>query len=351
MVKYNVTLKRAVVNYLIVCVCITVVQAICYSPIWHLFKLRAGINEFVLSLIVFVVMLFMGRKLKLREISNFLLKRNVILFIIGVFVCGVLGVQIWNIKKKGFVVTEDYIPIIYFFCMLFVMIYEWQRVKTDAELEKAQMEMNMLYYDAYEELVQSVREKQHDFKNHIMTISGMLYADMNKEEIIANQKAYFEEILGDVKETSLLTMIENPSLSGFMVHKYKEAQRQGIMIEQRCSFTAQKLKIPEYKLVEMMGILYDNAIEAMPNRVDGKKIWIELWKEDKLLWFSVRNCYDGEIFSDDAFDVGYSSKGRGRGIGLIKLRKLLDENGGEVCWEHGQENGYKTIKFVICVPI
>lgn len=352
--KYKASLKEAVVNLILVVAIIAVAQALCYAFTWIFIKGNANgavIRGVVASVIQLVIFMILAVEYKLKVVSDFLMKKNWLLAITGIFLLAVLGNKIWEIKNRGTLNASDYVPIIYFVILIFIMVYEWQKTKTEADLEKAQLQMNMLYYDAYEGLIQSVREKQHDFKNHINAISGMLYADVDCAEIIAMQKEYFEDILYDLEDTLPLTMIENPSLSGFIIHKIREAGEQGITVEQQCSFTSQKLKIPEYRLVEMLGILLDNAIEATPIKQMDKKIWIRMWKENDLFWFSVENYYEGELVRDQLFNPGYTSKGKGRGLGLTKLQRMLKENGGDVYLEYGEKEYYKTVRFVIYIPI
>lgn len=354
MLKYHATIKRVVLNFFIIFAVIAATQALCFMCVSVFYNEKTNntdIRGMVASAIQLVSFIFLLPKMKLVELSDFLIKKAWVSAVIGFFILVVLGNEAWKIKSLGFLEASDYVPVIYFVVLILVMMYEWQKTKAEAEVEKARMEMNTLYYGAYEGLIQSIRDKQHDFKNHISAISGMLYSEASCDEIVEQQKRYFSEMVGEVKDTSCLTMIENPAISGIIIHKIREAQECGIEIEQKCSFTSQALKVPEYRLVEMIGILWDNAMEAIPLGQQNKKIWIQLWKENNSFWFSIQNCYEGEILSDEIFVRGYSSKGKGRGIGLAKLQRLLKMNEGNMYIEHGRNGEYKTIKFVICVPI
>ena len=67
---------------------------------------------------------------------------------------------------------------------------EWQKSRIDAGKRKTQLELNKLYYSAYEELIQSMREKQHDYKNHINAMQGILYSTDNCNIAIEELKKY-----------------------------------------------------------------------------------------------------------------------------------------------------------------
>lgn len=83
----------------------------------------------------------------------------------------------------------------------------------------------------------------------------------------------------------------------------------------------------------MMGILLDNAIEEMDNEnVIDKILIIKLKTDDSVMKFSVSNTYSSNLNIDVSkiFEQGYSSKGADRGIGLAKLKRMVNENKGEV---------------------
>lgn len=351
MLKYKVSAKKAVVNWGIVFAYVTVIQLICYVPVLYLLGSHSGIKEALVFLMCFVIIKFFGEKIKMKEISSFLLNNNVLLLIISGFIFWRLGAKIWQVRKNRIIEAEDYVPLIYFVLLIFIMVYEWQKTRNDAERKKAQLEMNALYYDAYEGLVQSIREKQHDFKNHINAVAGMIYTNDNYEELADQQKKYFDEILGEMEGVSLLTLVENPLLSGFLVRKIREAEWKGIAVTWKCVWKSQKLKVPEYKLVEMMGILFDNAVEATEKLEKNRVMQVSLGKEGTLFVFSIVNTYDGELLSTEIFENGYSSKGKGRGLGLVKLRRMTEEADGGICMEHGWKENCRTVKLEIRVPV
>ena len=126
---------------------------------------------------------------------------------------------------------------------------------------------------------------------------------------------------------------ENPLIAGFLNYKVSKAQEMGITIRYHCVLQKRELRIPEFKLIEMMGILLDNAIEELSSgNITNKILIIELLVENNVMKFSVTNSYEDTISLDVSkiFENGYSSKGRGRGIGLSKLKKMLIDNNGEI---------------------
>ena len=228
-----------------------------------------------------------------------------------------------------------------------------QKTRIDAEKRKAQLEINKLYYDTYEELIISIRKKQHDFNNHINAIQGILYTAISYEELKEQEEKYLDEITEDRQQISILTKVENPLIAGFLTVKIQEAERKGINVEYNCIFPKVKINMPEYQLIEMMGILLDNAIEAVEKMDASKLMQIRLLMVEGVINFSVTNTY---LISDvkdisNFFAKGYSTKGNNRGIGLYKLKELMQKQKGELFCKEENINGQKAIRMEMLLPI
>lgn len=206
-------------------------------------------------------------------------------------------------------------------------------MRTESEKRRTQLQLNGIYYEAYEGLIQSIRERQHDFKNHLNAIEGMIYSINNYDELVSEQKKYMHSIMGEVETTRILTLVENPLLAGFLNYKVSKAQEMGIVTQYHCVLQKREMKLPEFKIIEMMGILLDNAIEELSSdNVKNKVLQLELMVEDDKMRFSVANSYENTKVLDISsfFEKGYSSKGKGRGIGLSKLKQMINDANGEV---------------------
>ncbi|MCM1087637.1 MAG: GHKL domain-containing protein [Muribaculaceae bacterium] len=209
----------------------------------------------------------------------------------------------------------------------------------DVEKKKAQLEMNRLYYGAYDQLIMLIRERQHDMKNHINAILSMVYTTDNYEELAAKQKEYCNEVLGKNEQTKLVVSSGNPLIAGFLYSKIQEAEAKGIMVEYHIGIGKTDSFIPEYELVEMIGILVDNAIEALTcgdTKTDSEngvlKIRLTLQETETTMELIVANT--SAIYEEDMterfFESGYSSKGKGRGIGLSKLKRFVQDKQGVI---------------------
>ena len=303
------------------------------------------------EIISLVTIRFSVNRMHLRELKDSFLKKNKLLSVVGIFALIMLGSQIIAIKKNGVLDAKITISIIYFVLLLLLLIYEWEKARKDIERKKTQLELNKLYYDAYENLIISMREKQHDFKNHLNAIEGMLYSIDNYEELVEQQSKYLKEITGNVENKRLLTMIENPLIAGFLNYEISKALGMGIKVEYNCTLKKGKIKTPEFEVVEMMGILLDNAFEAVAQEGIEQFVEIELYTVDDQMIFSVMNPYNKKENVAHFFDLGYSSKGDNRGIGLSKLKRIVTKNNGEIRVMELNDSGGQKLKMEICLNI
>ena len=249
---------------------------------------------------------------------------------------------------------ENYFQLVYFILIFLFIIYEWQKSRMDAEKKKTQLEMNKLYYEAYDQLIMLVRERQHDMKNHINAILSLSYTAENHEELIAMQKEYCDYVIKQNEKTKLVLSSGNPLIAGFLYSKIKEAEDFHIMMDYKIGFQKKETVIPEYELVEMAGILLDNAIEALNSMEEGfiRKIFFSLNETAdnmKLLVANTSPQYEEDLTAY-FFETGYSSKGQNRGIGLSKLKRLVQNRKGNIMVYNELRDDLNYLTFEIELP-
>lgn len=277
-------------NCFLSAVIIGLLQLILYYPVQHLGMMK---NEHVGALIVnagcLVFVILLDKYIKLKRISDFLvLIGNWLLVFVLFFILLCFGVNVYQIYAKGYISGEDYIQFIYFTLIFFALLYQWQKASREAERKRTQIEMNQLYFHSYKELISMVRERQHDMMNHIDALYGMAYSADDFEELVKKQKEYCNFIVARNKESKLLLTIENPLIAGFLYKKKQQAEMEGIEFHHKVIFPKSGSTVPEYELIEISGILLDNAIEACKGQ-EQKEIFLELNADNKILHLSVSN--------------------------------------------------------------
>ena len=356
LLNYKEGIKRTIINCVLGFVEVAVVQIVCYFVVsfgFEILKLEMVQREILVTASYSIIIVLTSRYMHLDDISDFFMERNWLLRIVGIFILMLLGSQIWSIKRVHMLDAKFIFLVVYFALVLILMIFEWEKTKNEAEKKRVQLELNHLYYEAYEGLIQSIRDKQHDFKNHLNAIEGLLYSVDEYSKLVEEQKTYIHSIVEDIEPTKLLTKIENPLIAGFLNYKVSKAIKNGIEVRYDCIFPKCEIKIPEYQIVEMMGIICDNAYEEMSKRDKDKIIVIKLFLEGDKIAFFVANPYqDNDIESlSKFFERGYSSKGKERGIGLAKLKRMINENRGDILISQEELYGVNMIRIGILINI
>lgn len=354
--NYKSSIVQAIINIILSIFVVGIVQLLVYFVLVTIFRTdnkNSLVFELFVMIIDFIIIYFLAPKIKLKFISNYLLSRKVLSGLVITFVVIVFGSRIWKIKLNSNLQGEDFVFTVYFFLMLVLLLIEWQKTKVEAEKQKVQFQMNELYYGAYEDLILSIRKRQHDFKNHLNAIHGMIYTTNSYEELKDQQEKYMSEIMKGNEKTSILTMVENPLIAGFLSVKFREAERKGIEIAYTCRFPDRKIRIPEYELVEMFGILLDNAIEETERLADKKKIWVTLSEDGEKLYLDIANmCSESNRDNISRFFTkGYSNKGLNRGIGLYKLQEMINNYNGDIYVTQDVVENNDVIKFVITISL
>lgn len=360
---YRESIKLTLINCFLSAALVAISQLLMLLPIYYFFFIRyedGEIGELLINIGCFALIILCSYKISLKRISNFFVKRNKLIAGIAIVILCGLAMSVYQMRDIGIIFGEAYIQVIAFFFIFLVTIYEWQKSKTDAEKKRAQLEMNKLYYDAYDQLIMLVRERQHDMKNHISAILGMIYATDNYEELVEKQKAYCGYVMEQNEKTKLVLSTGNPLISGFLYSKIQEAESKDIKIEYHIGVTEIETILPEYELIEMMSILTDNAIDALSKMNENeedlfREIRISLKEAEEtenyieLTIANTSEYYDEDI-TEHFFETGYSSKGKGRGIGLSKLKRLVQDKKGDIIVSNELHDGRNYLTFTVRLP-
>ncbi len=356
MLQYGKDIKTTLLNCFLTTIVVLVLQMVFYLPIYYIFgaeNVGEGLSVILVNCGTLLGVIVLRKRVKWKEFSDFLLNRRLLLAGISLFILVCLGKEIYYLKKSSIAFSKEYIQVLLFFLLFFFALNEWKKAKVDAERKRVQIEVNRLYYAAYDELIEIIRERQHDLKNHISAIYGMIYTTDNYDDLAKMQEEYCQYIMDRNEETKLLLSAGNPLIAGFMYSKLKEAKEQGIEVNYKIKMEKVELKVPEYEIIEMLGILFDNAMEALEMQKVEKIIYVNIIYINGKLDISVANR--SEEYSnrkiEEFFRWNFSTKGIGHGIGLTKLKKMVHENEGEIVVSNEEYDSTNFLQFEICLPL
>lgn len=226
---------------------------------------------------------------------------------------------LWDLNVEGFINSLLMIGI----TLLVVLLVNTLVIKGSIsdKKNKEKLAIYETYLPIIDDIIDEIKVKQHDYHNQVQTIALL------KKELKSDYETYLEDITRkDIWDK--LILLENKVLMAFLYSKYKEANDLEIDLSFHLKVFDLESVYTDYELVEMFGILIDNALEAVSGdkRVD---VWLDFRSKNVL---KVTNPVDDFKTSDipGMFEFHKSSKGLNRGIGLYKLKALLDREKGTI---------------------
>lgn len=231
-------------------------------------------------------------------------------------------------------------------------VVDWKISSDLIRDQEKELKMYQLYIQPLEELVKEIRARQHEFDNHINAILNMHLTVDNYEELVEKQSKYILEIRRDSASRFLpLLRISDKVLAGFLYSKIVSSP-ENVDTDVEVRNWQILSRTSEHSLIEIVGVLVDNAYEASMEEGGKVKIFLDS-QEDKMV-FEILNEYRRLPFEEleKFFQSGYTtkdSKNGGRGIGLARVKALIEKADGEitVAQEIIEEKNYIHIIVVI----
>ena len=134
--------------------------------------------------------------------------------------------------------------------------------------------------ETLELMINDIRMRQHEYKNHLTTIQG--FVDTNEPpEAIELLRTYLDDVYTvDALDADLLSIDRN-IIKAIMFTKKNEAQNRGIEFDFKVNTKFKDVKVLDYELSTILNNLLNNAFEAvMP--LDEKRVELELGFDEQL---------------------------------------------------------------------
>lgn len=310
-----------------------------------------GMNTLMINTIVVLVILIVSPYIELHKFSKFMQQKVVLIRILLVIAFLFILYILIIMKSIKALAPENYVVITISLCLLGAITYMWQKNQFKVREQKMMLQMHQLYGEGYENLIAEVRRKQHDFQNHLNTIYSMHYTCHTYEELVKQQEIYMDAIQGENKYSKLLK-IGNPIMIGFLYGKFLQVEQQGITVVYDIKIEDLASKMPIHKMVEMIGNLLDNAMDAVKDNDVEKMMYLDFMETSEKIQFKIWN--ESDYIPQEKilkmFRAGESSKGEHRGLGLANVKQICEEYKCDLQVNNRKEDtGKNYIEFNICV--
>jgi len=263
-------------------------------------------------------------KCRFVKVRKDVFEKDIGIYFLASFICFVAGALLlqekifYHIEMQYFVLG---IPAI-IFIIYFLIKWYLAQVKTE-RFEKEMYKMSE-HTTEFDDLLVQVRLRQHELKNHMAAIFSAHYTYKSYEQLVKIQDEYCRKLMDENKYNNLL-MIDNNILAGYLYQKFNEANVDGIEIRYKVE-KVENLAVPMFYVIEMIGILLDNAVEETKSNND-KTLIFEIYNMEEEYAFCVKNRTSYVPYDELVrwFELDDTKKGKGRGLGLFHLKKLCSE--------------------------
>ena len=237
---------------------------------------------------------------------------------------------IWNFERSSFlesIALYLVIPIIFILVNLIYLEYITKRNERKKALEDYQK-----YSPVISSLLEDVRRRQHDFKNHLNTIYSLIMVSDEKhlKEAITQ---YMNSLNHSMEDMEKVLQIDNTVVTAIIYNKINEAEKRGIEFRYMVQKDS-RLPYKDHELSEILNNLLDNAFDAVQDSdIEVKKVFLNLGHLEDQCILEVGNSGRRIDFRDICriFEAGYTTKvGDNRGYGLFQVKKIVESYGGRI---------------------
>ena len=320
------------------------IMGVVYTGPDNQLQIKSG---FIINLILFIFSSFIYKYISYEDIykKNKLQFRIIYFYVINLVAYIILSRFIWQYNNELFLNNIAFFLIFLFavFILSVLFLKDIMRINED----KKNIELYERYSEVTENLLSDVRRRQHDFKNHLNTIYGIVQVT-EEREIKDKISKYIENLNYSFHGMDKIIQVENKIVSGIIFCKLQEAHDKGIDFQYLIQGNIEKIVVKDYELSEIIYNLLDNAFDAVLEVSDAcKKVVLSIIRDESSTSIEVANS--GLTIKPEninkIFKKGFSTKGSlSRGFGLYNVKKIVDFYGGKI--EISLENNQTTFKIL-----
>jgi len=326
--KFEMNLRVAIIN----CVMSIIIVSIIQTTLMLLLHITIGlekvteIHSLMINAMMFILVAFVVSKSKLYKIS-LALKSNERIIVMSSLVA-IIGVIYFlqNYRHKAGLSIAYYIILVISVILIVVVGVDFWKHRFEAKQMERELRVHKLYEKSFQSLIEDICARQHEFDNHINTIYSQHYLHHTYDALVEAQKKYCKDIVQANSFNKLLSK-GNPIVLGFLYGKFSEAEKLGIDVEYKVKIGNVESNVPIYKVIEILGNLLNNAIEALERTPDLNKLKVIMMENQYEIIIDVSNeC--SELTHEQVqnfFKKGYSEKKGNHGYGLYNVSKICEE--------------------------
>lgn len=349
--EFGTKIKALIINNILQAMLLTILQSslmLVFSCVFKNHKL-GNAEDALINCLVFVFVAFGLKKFHLKKVSDIL--QNNEKLIIASLAVGIITVMLFliNYKQNSRMIVINYVVLGISVLLIVMILVDIGKNKIKMKEAEAELRIHKLYEASFRELIDEIRARQHEFDNHINAIYSQHQIYKTYDTLVAAQRKYCNEIVEENQFNKLLSKGDSAIIC-FLNSKFSEMKRVGINVEYNVNIGNLECGMPIHKMIELLGNLLKNAMEASRNQKE-PKIEVTMLENEKDIQIEVLNKNERieEAKIKDFFKRGYSEKGDKRGYGLYNVKKICETYNAAIVCKNKEKDGENWILFGIVI--
>lgn len=333
-VQFKSKIQEIIVNIVLAVIMLLGIQLIPLLVFGILGELLIGYENVAIvisNLIILIIAIVLYKKVDLHTISLTFQRNSKLIGLILLLESTLVFLLIFQYKNAYGKVPIKYTVISGIMVLIIILCIHGLLYRIKYQEKQAELEAYKTYSAAFSDLITQIRVRQHEFDNHISALCNLHYICKDYDELVQEQSKYAKDVISNNRFHKLLVS-GNPVIAGFLYGKLSSIQEQGIEVTYTFHISEFTSKIPVYLVVELVGNLLKNAVEAVKTQQVEKQIHLSCTENENEFCLGVRNRSE-KIPLDEIgrfFEKGYSSKGSGRGLGLYNVKEICEKYGVDI---------------------
>ena len=299
------------------------IEIIHTQPHYHFL---ANLSVYITCILLINIKKFKNNLIKITE--KLKIYNKYYLIFLTIFMCLAFSICVYFIyvQVKPIYALIFNLIILIIYAIIIIIIFNEKEKNYEMQKNIDNISENLL---EYEKMLDYQRVANHENKNQLLVIKGML--KKNDKDTIE----YIDSIVKEKREEnedfySKTKRIPSGGLQGLIYYKLLSMKDKKIEVNLTIDPKIRKVNLEKYglefnkDLCKIIGVILDNAIQAVENL---KEKYIEIIMENKEeIEITVSNNYQGIIDFSKFDQMGYTTKGRGHGYGLVLLNRLVEKH-------------------------
>jgi len=221
--------------------------------------------------------------------------------------------------------------VIYFLIAVTIFYFYSKTLRGKYELQRDKDEQRIIqqYTEEIERQFKEVRKFKHDTQNILSSLDSFI-----NDNDFEGLKNYYSDKIKPATKLTLKNNFRLEQLSNIKISEVKSifavklmmAQERGIDATFESTKVITDISIDSIILVRTLGVLLDNAIEELVELKDGKLLTAILQNNKETTIIIQNTCRDNMPKVHELKQVGFSTKGTKRGLGLSNLEDFTKKN-------------------------